>query len=161
MTATLEGAPPIARPVARATTRRPGPWWRDAAGAAAIATVIVVLALWTGHGGVQALGAADHGLTALGRLTGLLSADLMLLQVLLMARVPWIERAYGQDRLARKHRLFGFWSFWLLTAHIALITLGYAATTRTGVLAQAWRLVTTYPGMLRPRRRPGSSSPWW
>jgi ferredoxin-NADP reductase len=29
-----------------------------------------------------------------------------------------------------------------------LITLGYAATDRSGVLAEAWALVTTYPGML-------------
>jgi len=28
-----------------------------------------------------------------------------------MARVPQIERAYGQDRLARWHRLTGFTSF--------------------------------------------------
>ena len=47
------------------------------------------------------------GLTALGRLTGLVASDLLLVQVLLMARIPWVERAYGQDALARRHRLVG------------------------------------------------------
>jgi predicted ferric reductase len=62
--------------------------------------------------------------------------------------VPWIERAYGQDRLARWHRLAGFTSFNLMLAHIVLITLGYAGTAHAPVLGEAWDLGTTYPGML-------------
>jgi predicted ferric reductase len=65
-----------------------------------------------------------------------------------MARIPWVERAYGQDLLARRHRLAGFWSFWLMLAHVALITVGYAQSGTGGLLATAWSLVTTYPGML-------------
>ena len=37
--------------------------------------------------------------TALGRLTGLLAANAMVVVVLLVARVPPLERAIGQDRL--------------------------------------------------------------
>jgi predicted ferric reductase len=72
----------------------------------------------------------------------------MLIQVVLMARVPWVERSFGQDRVARWHRLAGFTSFYLLLAHVVLITIGYAGTARTGVVEQFWSLVTTYPGML-------------
>jgi predicted ferric reductase len=127
--------------------RRPGRWWRDVAGSAAMGSIAVVLVLWVRNGGVQDLSGADR-LSALGRLAGLLSADLLLVQVLLMSRIPWVERAYGQDALARRHRLVGFWSFWLLIAHVVVITLGYAASAHTGVLAEAWNLVATYPGML-------------
>ena len=38
-----------------------------------------------------------------------------------------LERAFGQDRLARIHRLVGFTSFNLMLAHVGLITWGYAA----------------------------------
>ena len=48
------------------------------------------------------------GLTSVGRLTGLVASVLLLAQVLLMARVPVLEHAFGQDRLARLHRLVGF-----------------------------------------------------
>ena len=65
-----------------------------------------------------------------------------------MARVPWVERAFGQDRLARWHRLLGFTSFSLMLAHVVLITLGYAVTAHVGVLPELWSLVWTYPGML-------------
>ncbi len=132
---------------------RPAPpagraFWLDAAGAGATLSIVVVLALWMANGGVQDLSSLPSGLSSAGRLTGLVSADLLLIQVLLMARIPWVERAYGQDLLARRHRVVGFSSFNLMLAHVVLITLGYAALGHTGVLGQGWELVVTYPGML-------------
>ena len=117
--------------------------------------MLVVVALWVAGGGVQALSGWADGLTTLGRLTGLVSANLLLIQVLLMARVPAVERVYGQDELARRHRLVGFWSFWLMVAHLVLVTAGYALTAQLTVFAQFWELVVDYPGMLlalRPER---------
>jgi predicted ferric reductase len=148
-------APTATRP-ARALPRparvrvRPTPaWWRDAIAMATWASGLVVVALWLSGRGVQLLGrSSGDQLTSVGRLLGLLAADLLLVQVLLMARVPMIERSYGQDELARRHRLVGFWSFNLLMAHILLITVGYAMTGHTGVLQQAWTLVSSYGGML-------------
>ncbi|HEY4410038.1 MAG TPA: ferredoxin reductase family protein [Acidimicrobiia bacterium] len=122
---------------------------RDAAGALAVGTVAVVAALWAAHGGITDLfGPPAAKLTSLGRLAGLVSADLLLLQVLLMARIPWIERAFGQDALARQHRLVGFTSVVLMLAHVGFITAGYAATDRSGLVAEAWDLTAHYPGML-------------
>ncbi|MEU2614319.1 ferredoxin reductase family protein [Micromonospora sp. NPDC007271] len=136
------------RPVRRLLPSAPA-WWGDAAGTAAALSLLVVAALWTADRGVQELlGGLATGLTSLGRLAGLVSADLMLIQVVLMARVPLIERRFGQDRIARWHRLAGFTSFHLLLAHVALTALGYAGTARRGVLAETWDLVVTYPGML-------------
>ena len=124
-------------------------WGSDAAGLLAWASMLVVLALWVHGGGLtDLLAGRSPALTTTGRLTGLVAADLMLVQVALMARVPFVERAYGQDELARRHRLVGFTSFWLLLAHIALIVLGYAAAARSGAWATAWDMVRTFPGML-------------
>jgi ferredoxin-NADP reductase/DMSO/TMAO reductase YedYZ heme-binding membrane subunit len=92
---------------------------------------------------------ADGGLlTAAGRLAGLLAAYGMVVTVLLVARIPWIERTLGQDRLVVLHRRLGPWPLVLLVAHAVLITLGYAAQAHQGVLAQAWALLTTYEGIL-------------
>ncbi|HWD06189.1 MAG TPA: ferredoxin reductase family protein [Amycolatopsis sp.] len=141
--ATRRGRAPSAprpRPVRR--------WWRDTAGLVAWGTLLFVTALWVSGQGLQQLAAPATGLMSAGRLTGLLSAALLLLQVLLMARIPWVERSYGQDALARRHRLTGFTSFVLMCAHLVLISLGYAATDHSGLIAEVWNLVTTYPGML-------------
>jgi predicted ferric reductase len=69
-------------------------------------------------------------------------------QVLLMARVPVLERAFGQDRLAHIHRFVGFSSFTLMIAHIGLITWGYAAGQLSRTPGELWDLTVTYPGML-------------
>jgi predicted ferric reductase len=68
--------------------------------------------------------------------------------VLLMARVPVLERAFGQDRLARQHRIIGFTSFNLLLGHLVLITWGYAAGRLSATPATLWELTVDYPGML-------------
>ncbi len=157
-------APSFARPTGlraggagRPATRRPAllrrprrrSWWIDAVGLGTWASLLFVVVLWERAGGLQdLLGGTGAALTSAGRLTGLVASDLLLLQVLGMARIPMVERAVGQDRLAKWHRLIGFTSFNLMMAHIVLITLGYAAVAGTGTLAQFWSLVTTAPGML-------------
>jgi predicted ferric reductase len=116
--------------------------------AALWASLLLVGYWWATGGGVQDLGSWADGLTSTGRLTGLLSADLLLVQVLLMSRLPVLEHAYGQDRLARIHRLVGFTSFDLMLAHLVLITWGYAAGELSRTPATLEELVVDYPGML-------------
>ena len=43
----------------------------------------------------------ETGLTSVGRLTGLWSADLLLVQVIMMSRLPPLENAFGRDQLTR------------------------------------------------------------
>jgi predicted ferric reductase len=112
-------------------------------------SLLVVTALWVRNGGVQATTAGGWEATvALGRLSGLLASDLMLLQVLLLARIPLAERAFGQDTLTRWHRWVGFASFHLMVLHIVLVTLGYAGPVHRNAFSQFWSLVVSYPGML-------------
>src|SRR5206468_2383183 len=66
--------------------------------------------------------------TAAGQAAGMLGAYLVLIQVLLMARIPWLERAIGSDWLTAAHRASGESLVLLLVAHAALITLGYAGS---------------------------------
>jgi predicted ferric reductase len=85
---------------------------------------------------------------AAGRLTGFTAAYLMLLMLLLIARLPWLERAVGQDRLVKWHRRIGPWPLVLVTLHVVLVTLGYAQLSRVGPLRQFWLFLTTYPDVL-------------
>ncbi|GIJ48795.1 oxidoreductase [Virgisporangium aliadipatigenens] len=124
-------------------------WWADVVGFAIGASALVVTTLWVRNGGVQALLAGGPALAAsVGRLTGLLAADLMLLQVLLMARVPMVERAFGQDRLVRWHRVVGFVSFNLMLVHIQWTVFGAVGVSGDGFGAVLSGIVLTYPGLL-------------
>jgi predicted ferric reductase len=93
--------------------------------------------------------AAPGGLfSAAGRLAGLAGTYLMLIMVVLIARLPWLESSVGQDRLVRWHRQAAPWAIGLITAHVVLITLGYAQASSAGALRELWVLVTSYRDML-------------
>ena len=111
-------------------------------------SLLLVTYWWVTGGGVQDLRGWDSALLSTGRLTGLVASVLLLAQVLLMARIPVLEHAYGQDRLAHLHRLVGFTSFNLMLAHIVLIIWGYAGGTIPQVPAETRRMTIDDPGML-------------
>ncbi|WP_433800764.1 ferredoxin reductase family protein [Actinomycetospora sp. CA-084318] len=121
---------------------------RTAAEAALCAALVLVTFWWATGGGLSDLGGWASGLTSVGRLTGLLASVLLLVQVLLMARIPLLERAFGQDRLAVIHRIVGFTSFTGMLAHVGLITWGYAAGDLAATPGELWDLTVSYPGML-------------
>jgi predicted ferric reductase len=107
----------------------------------------VLAAVVTGES-VGALAAPGGLLTAGGRLAGFTGTYLILIMVVLVARLPWLERAAGQDRLVRWHRRVSPWALGLIAAHVVLITLGYAQAARSGAPREVWVLLTTYPDVL-------------
>jgi predicted ferric reductase len=94
------------------------------------------------------LAAPGGWLIAGGRLAGFSGAYLILVMLLLVARLPWLERAVGQDRLLRWHRRLGPWALGLIATHVVLITLGYAQLAKAGALRQLWLFITSYPDLL-------------
>ncbi len=107
---------------------------------------VAVLAWWW----ATAAPVSDVGgwLSSGGRLTGLMAGYAMPLLLLSMARVPLAERHVGADRLTRWHARLGCWTLGLVVAHALLITWGYAAATRAGLLDQASTLLLSYPDVL-------------
>src|SRR5487761_1115395 len=138
--------------LAYASGARPGPapmpWVADACAALAGLGFGVVLALVITGETRGSLAAPGGVLIACGRLAGFTGAYLMLVMVVLIARLPWLERTVGQDRLLRWHRRVGPWALVLITAHVVLITLGYAQLAKVGALRQLWVFVTSYPDIL-------------
>jgi len=124
------------------------PWVADACAALAGLGLGVTLALVIVGETRGSLAAPGGWLIAGGRLAGFTGAYMMLIMVVLIARLPWLERAVGQDRLVRWHRRVGPWTLWLITAHVVLVTLGYAEQARVGPLRQLWTFLTSYPDLL-------------
>ncbi len=113
------------------------------------AGAVVLLGIWwldTPAGSVKGIATT---VTAAGRITGLMGAYLVLVQVLLMARVPWVEFAVGWSRLAAWHRALGVGVVSLLAAHVLLIVEGYALTARRNTVAEGWTVLHTLPDMLK------------
>ncbi|MFN8036834.1 MAG: ferric reductase-like transmembrane domain-containing protein [Acidimicrobiia bacterium] len=113
-----------------------------------VANLVVTVGLWLRHGQQHALGDAGGIATAAGQLTGLVGTYLVLVQLLLMARLPWVERHVGFDRLAIWHRWNGFASITLLMAHTALITVGYAQANGVALVDQTRDFVSHFADVL-------------
>ena len=94
------------------------------------------------------LAAPGGGATFGGNITGLVGTYLALVMVLLVSRIPFVERVLGQDGLLRWHRWLAPWPISLLIAHAILITIGYAQASRTGAWHQFGVLLTQYPDIL-------------
>ncbi len=109
---------------------------------------ILIVGMWVRHGGLASLGSLGTQLTAAGQLTALLGTYLVLIQLVLMSRSPWLERLFGMPRLAVWHRWVGFACLWLLVGHGVLTTVGFALVDRMSPLGEAWTLLTTYPYVL-------------
>jgi predicted ferric reductase len=86
----------------------------------------------------------------LGGLTGLLGAYLALVQVLLLARLPFLGRLAGFDRLTVWHRWNGYACLLLVVAHTVMAILGYSLETHRSFPRQFWRMVgeNLFPGMV-------------
>jgi len=138
----------LTRPTAVGTGARVDAGVRVGAGVVLWAGLVLVTYWWVAGGGIGDLTGWADALMSSGRLTGLVSADLLLVQVLLLARLPVLERAFGQDRLIALHRIVGFTSVNLVFGHVVLITWGYAAGELVRVPATFWDLTTDYPAML-------------
>jgi predicted ferric reductase len=104
--------------------------------------LVAVNAMWATDLFVLGHGFASGDLfTALGRLTGLYAALALVVQLVLVARLPWLESRLGMDRLTAWHRWSGFWVLWLVLAHVVFITLGYAGQDNSPVVAELGTLV--------------------
>ncbi len=157
MTEVRASAAPAARPSAvrtgataraRSRSRRALAGWLVAAVVAANALLIVWL--WYHGGNVTGVHGTGDLLTSVARLTGLLGAYSALLQVVLLARIPWVERAVGFDRLTVWHRWNGHACLYLVLAHVFFSVWGYAVLDRLPIGEEISTMIGggIYPGMV-------------
>jgi len=111
------------------------------------ANLAVVLYFWWSGSSRFITGDLAQQAIALGRLTGLLAAFFVLIQLLLIGRTVWIERLFGLDKLARIHHSLGFALAAVILTHPLLLAVGYASRNGKTILDQfvsfqSWEDVT-------------------
>jgi predicted ferric reductase len=108
------------------------------------ANAAVIVALWL----PTEIHDTASALTSTGRIAGLLGAYLALIELLLLSRLPVLERIAGFDRLTVWHRRNGTACITLLVAHAVLITAGYTVGDKIGLPDEVGRLISGYPGVI-------------
>jgi predicted ferric reductase len=137
--------------------------WEYAGGVLFWAIVVGVFAYWTfvwAKGGEdQASGFlwqnTGQGFQNIGRITALQGGFLALVELLLLARLPFLERFFGFDRLTNWHRWLGHTVLWLVLAHVVFSVWGYAKADQAFVPGETfgdkyWSYMTDgiFPGMI-------------
>ena len=109
----------------------------------------LIVWLWI-HGGNLEVTSTGEALTSAGRITGLLAAYLALLQVVLLARLPALERLVGFDRLSVWHRWNGHLCIDLVVAHVVFTVWGYALMDKFTIGKEISTMLGggIYPGMI-------------
>ena len=123
---------------------------RRIAGSLALSVFVVgnaVAMLWIwGAGGSDGIGyhwhSFDAALLSLGRITALLAGYLALVEVLLLARLPFLERLVGFDRLTHWHRWNGHAVLDLVLAHVVFSVWGYAKLDKQSWFQEYWNWLT-------------------
>ncbi|MDX8147771.1 ferredoxin reductase family protein [Lentzea sp. BCCO 10_0061] len=71
-------------------------------------------------------GKGKNEVLTVAKFFGLHAALIMMFQLLLVARLPWLDRRIGMDRLTVWHRWTGFTLLWTVLTHATIVVLGYA-----------------------------------
>ncbi|MFO7251836.1 MAG: ferredoxin reductase family protein [Actinomycetes bacterium] len=79
-------------------------------------------------------GEGKNPILTVAKFFGLHAALIMMLQLALVARLPWLDRRLGMDRLTRWHRWVGFALLCTVVTHATFVVLGYAALDRASPL---------------------------
>jgi predicted ferric reductase len=114
-----------------------------------LANAGVIVWLWV-HGGNLTDKTTGELLTSVARITGLLSAYMALIQVILLARLPALERLVGFDRLSVWHRWNGHATVDLVIAHVFFSVWGYSLMDRLSIGREISTMLGggIYPGMI-------------
>jgi predicted ferric reductase len=112
-----------------------------------VALVLSVGVWWTHTPAGSVTGTAGV-LIAAGRITGMVSGFVLLVQILTMSRVAWLETWIGAHDLLIWHRELGGFLPVVVLAHMFLLIFGYAFSAGTSPLAETWTILTTMPAMI-------------
>ena len=106
-----------------------------------------LLALWWRQTPADRLQSLPDYLVMLAQISGLVGAYLLLIEIALMARFPWLERRLG-SWLASAHRSLGGYLVLLLCAHAGLVIAAYSVSLHAAPPEVLVSVLRTYPGVL-------------
>ena len=84
---------------------------------------------------------------SVSRICALVGTYFAIVGIFLVARIPWVERGVGHDRLVTWHRKLGPYSLFLISFHVLFVLIGYAGQDNIPLYSEMWQLLTTFDWM--------------
>lgn len=110
--------------------------------------VLAVLVMFLIDGGLKYVTDVPSALNAVSRVTSLLGTALLLIHMLLVARVPWIDKFYGHDGATVAHKKLGKPVMYFIAAHFLASLIEYSITNGEDLVATLFWFITDVQDML-------------
>ncbi len=110
--------------------------------------IMTMLVMFLLDGGLKGVTDLPSALGAISRLTSLLGTALLLILLLLVARVPWIDKFYGHDGATVVHKRLGKPVLYLIVAHFLASLVQYSITNAKAIGTTLWWFITDVQDML-------------
>lgn len=111
---------------------------------------IAIIGYFWWHGsGHEIMHARAGWIRGLGRIAGLLAAFAIIVDFVLIARLPFMERTFGRATQTQWHKWVGYAAYLLIIAHFSLLTVGYGVIDKLGLWPQFWNFATNYQEVLK------------
>ena len=104
--------------------------------------VMAVLVMFLLDGGLKGITDIPTALGAISRITSLLGTALLLIQMLLIARIPWIDKFYGHDGATVTHKKLGKPVLYFISAHFLASLIQYAINDGKNVVDELFSLIS-------------------
>jgi predicted ferric reductase len=120
---------------------------QDVIEALAWATVLAVIVMFLVDGGLKGITDFPSALNSFSRLTALVATDLLLIHMLLIARIPWIDKFYGHDRATQAHKKLGKPVLYLVIAHFSASVISFSISAKVNPIEELINLFINVPDM--------------
>ena len=97
--------------------------------------LMTILVMFLLDGGLKDISTLSSALGAISRLSALLGTALLMIHMLLIARIPWIDKFYGHDSATVIHKRIGKPVLYLILVHFLASLFQYSITSGKDVLA--------------------------
>jgi predicted ferric reductase len=128
---------------------------KDAVEALGIIAVMIPVLAYIADGQLALEGGPASWFESVNRLTALIGTSLLLVHMVLIARVPWLEKTIGLDKLTSAHKKLGKPVLYLLLAHSITVIISYSIAdgqnpiqTLLSLLGGYGELLLAFLGML-------------
>jgi predicted ferric reductase len=113
------------------------------------AGAVIILGFWWQASGHATLATASSLDIAAGNVTGLLGTYAILWQLVLLGRLPFLERVFGLERLTWLHKWNGYLALTLILLHTWYLILGFALAEHHDLLKQTLDFMFNWEDVLK------------
>lgn len=113
-----------------------------------LASVVAVVSMFLINGGLKTVTDLASILSAVDRLTALVATNLLLIDILLVARLPWLDHYYGHDKVTLAHKKLGKPILYLVLAHFISSVWQYAISEGKNVIDEFFAMITSVGDLL-------------